>query len=87
MAIVEECSIWTNGMVISFNKKGEQIPEYGGFILDIAEKLKVGCDENTKWTFGKWEEWAQDANFNWYWEQKKKDKQDGEQEKNNKQEK
>ena len=87
MAIVEECSIWTNGMVISFDEKGEQIPEYGGFILDIAEKLKVGCDENTKWIFGEWGEWAQDVNFNWYWEQKKKDKQGREQDKNNKQEK
>lgn len=76
MAIVKECSIWTNGMVISFDEKGEQIPEYGGFILDISEKLKTGCDENTKWIFGRWGEWAQDANLNWYWT---KDKQDNKQ--------
>jgi hypothetical protein len=73
MVIVEKCTIWTNGMVISFDEKGEQIPECGGFILDIADKLKACCDENTKWTFGRWTEWAEEANFNWYWEQKKKE--------------
>jgi hypothetical protein len=73
MAIVKYCTIWTNGMVTSFDEKGEQISEYGGFILDIAEKLKSGCDENTKWKFGRWAEWVQDANFNWYWEQKKEE--------------
>lgn len=74
MAIVKEAMIFTNGLVMSFDEKGEQIPEYQGFILDIGDKLKVGCDEDTKWSFGKWEEWAQEANFKWYWEQKKQDK-------------
>jgi hypothetical protein len=73
MAIVKSCTIWTNGIVMSFDEKGEQIPGYQGFILDIAEKLKIGCDENTKWTFGNWSEWLHDANLNWYWT---KDKQD-----------
>lgn len=73
MSIIKECTIWTNGMVSSFDEKGEQIPEYQGFILNIAEKLKTGCDEHTKWTFGKWEEYIQEANFNWYWEQNKKE--------------
>lgn len=73
MTKVKECAIWTNGLVMSFDEKGEPIPEYQGFILDIAEKLKSGCDENTKWIFGNWGEWAEEANFNWYWEKKKKE--------------
>ena len=70
MAKIKKCSLWTNGMVISFDEKGEQIPECGGFILDIADILKDNCDENTKWSFGKWTEWAYEANLNWYWEKK-----------------
>jgi hypothetical protein len=82
VAMIKECSIWTNGMVISFDEKGEQIPCYGGFILDIADKLKSGCDENTKWSFGKCGEWVQEANLNWYWTKNKQDnKQDNEKEK------
>ncbi len=77
MAIVKSCTIWTNGIVMSFDEKGEQIPEYQGFILDISEKLKTGCDENTKWTFGKWGEWLQDIDVKWYWEKKKKERQTG----------
>lgn len=71
MAKIKKCVIWTNGMVSSFDEKDEQIAEYQGFILDMADKLKDGCDENTEWSFGKWQEWAQEANFNWYWEKKK----------------
>lgn len=64
--------------VLFGHEKGEQIPEYGGFILDISDKLKdnkgqqnAACDENTKWSFGKWQEWVYDANLQWYWEKKK----------------
>jgi hypothetical protein len=71
MTKIKECIIWTNGTVLSLDEKGEQIPEYQGFILDIADKLKDNCDENTKWSFGKWQEWAYEANFSWYWEKKK----------------
>ncbi len=67
MAVIKSCIIWTNGTVSSFNKEGEQIPEYQGFILDIADKLKTACDENTKWTFSGWNEWSQDADFGWHW--------------------
>lgn len=70
MTKIKECTIWTNGMVSSFDEKGEQMPEYQGFILDIADKLKNGCDENTKWSLGKWQEWIYEANFSWYWEKR-----------------
>lgn len=68
---VSTATIWTNGMVMCFDEKGEEIPEYEGFILDIADKLKDNCDENTKFSFGKWQEWVYEANFKWYWEKKK----------------
>lgn len=67
MVKIKECIIATNGMVISFDEKGEQVPECQGFILDIAEKLKDNCDENTKWSFG-----LLKANMNWYWKEKNK---------------
>ena len=71
MAKIKKCIIWTNGLVSSFDEKEDQIPEYQGFILDIADKLKDNCDEDTKWFFGKWQEWANEANFSWYWGKKK----------------
>ena len=74
MTKIENCTIWTNGMVSCFDKSGEQIPEYQGFILDVAEKLKTGCDENTKWSLGKFGELLLDANLGWYWEKKKEQK-------------
>lgn len=62
---IKNCIIFTNGMVSSFDEKGEQVPECQGFILDIANKLKSCCDENTKWQLG-----VQDANLEWYWKEK-----------------
>lgn len=72
MAKVKKCIIFTSGMVASFDEKGEQISECQGFILDIAEKLKNCCDENTEWSFGKYKEWIEEAKFKWYWEKKNK---------------
>lgn len=74
MINVKNCIIWTNGLVSSFDEKGEQIPECQGFILEIADKLKEHCDENTKWQFGKYGEGILDANMKWYWEAKKQPK-------------
>lgn len=71
MAKIKECILATNGMVGSFDDNDEQIPECQGFILDIADKLKDNCDENTKWTFGGPGKGMLDANMNWYWEKKK----------------
>ncbi len=64
MTKVKDCIIFTNGMVASLDENGEQIADCQGFILDIAEKLKNCCDENTIWQFGEW-------NLKWYWEKKK----------------
>lgn len=71
MTKVKNCTIWTNGMVSSFDDKGEQIPGCQGFILEVAGKLKICCDKYTKWSFGKYEEWLQEAKLEWYWEKKK----------------
>lgn len=67
MMKVKNVVIFTNGMVSSFDDKGEQIPQCQGFILDIAEELKNCCDEETKWQFGSYKNWIEDANLNWYW--------------------
>jgi len=73
MAKVKDCIVFTNGMVSSFDSKGEQISECQGFILDIADKLKECCDENTTWKFGNWEGGILDAKFSWYWKKRKED--------------
>ena len=67
---VKKCTILTNGMVMSFDENDEQIPECQGFILDFAEKLKIGCDENTKWSYGKYGDWMEAADLSWFWKQK-----------------
>lgn len=59
---IKYCLVATNGLVACQDENGEQITELQGFILDIAEKLKEYCDENTKWRFG-----IQDGNVAWYW--------------------
>ena len=73
MAKVKDCTIFANGMVMSFDENGEQVSECQGFILDIAEKLKNCCDENTKWKLGDYGRWLFEANLSWYWEKKKKE--------------
>lgn len=69
--LVKNCIIFPNGMVASFDDKGGQIPACQGFILDIADKLKNCCDENTKWQLG-----VQDADFAWYWMKEKESEKD-----------
>lgn len=73
MSKIVECIIFSNGNVISFDEKGEQAPECQGFILDIAEKLKECCDENTRWKLGEFGRWTYGANLSWYWEKKKRE--------------
>lgn len=70
MVKIKECMLATNGMVASIDENDEQIAEYQGFILDIADKLKENCDENTKWTFGG----SIDCDMNWYWKKIKAEK-------------
>ncbi len=71
MKKIKNCIIFTNGMVSCFDENGDQIGDCQGFILDVAEVLKNNCDEDTRWQFGKWGGYVQDANFNWYWENMK----------------
>ena len=68
---VKECFIWTNGMVMCLDEEGEKITNCQGFILDVAEKLKTCCDENTKWNLGKYGGLLLDADMAWYWKKKK----------------
>lgn len=71
MSKIKDCIIFSNGMVSSFDEKGEQVSDCQGFILEIAEKLKECCDENTRWKLGEFGRWTHDANLSWYWEKKK----------------
>lgn len=74
MVKIKDCILATNGMVMSFDENNEQISEYEGFILDIADKLKEGCDENTKWIFGGPGKGTLDCNMSWYWKKRKDEK-------------
>jgi len=67
MSLIRKCVLFTNGMVAAFDEKGKQIPEYQGFILDVAEKLKTGCDENTVFGICNYESWLEIVDFSWYW--------------------
>ena len=68
--MVTNCIIFTNGMVMAFDENGNQVAECQGFILNVAEKLKSHCNENTKWEFAEWKKWSMPANFNWWWKNK-----------------
>ena len=69
---IVQCTIFTNGMVMAFDDKGEQITECQGFILDVAEKLSAYCDKDTKWEFCKWMGSRMEADFSWWWERRAK---------------
>ncbi|MCD6124312.1 hypothetical protein J7J62_03975 [bacterium] len=72
MREIKDCFVFTNGMVMAFDKNGKQITECQGFILDVADKLLSYCNKQTQWHFAKWQEWAIPVNFNWRWEKDKK---------------
>lgn len=74
MVKIKDCILATNGMVSTFDENGEQILGLQGFILDIADKLKENCDENTKWIFGGPGKGTLDCNMSWYWKKKKDEK-------------
>lgn len=52
MTKAKQVILFTNGMIAAFDEKGEQIPEYQGFIFEVAEKLKTVCDKDTKFSIG-----------------------------------
>ena len=68
--VIKNCIIFTNGVVMAFDEDGNQIPEYQGFILDVAEELKSHCNENTKWEFAEWGKWSMPINLSWWWKEK-----------------
>lgn len=49
--------VWNNGMVMAFNSKGYQVPEYQGRREDVLDKIKrdfpdaviKGEDEGLQW--------------------------------------
>lgn len=68
MAKVKHVIIYTNGNTMVFDEKGEQMGDFQGFILDIAPKLLEVCDKDTAFSFSKWGEWEEKANFGWRFE-------------------
>jgi len=67
---VQTCYITARGMVIGFDAAGKQVTECQGFILAVGSELKIRCDGNTKWFFGKRESWLEEADFSWWWLEK-----------------
>ena len=65
--------MFQNGMVMVFDKEGEQIPECQGFILDegIVERLRYECGKDTVFRYGDWPKGQGIAcNFKWWFEKK-----------------
>ena len=74
---VVHATIFTNGMVMAFNDKGEQMSDCQGFILDehVRKNLVESCDKDTKFDFGDWtNKTGMSANFGWWWKDSKKGK-------------
>jgi len=57
--IVKSVYLFTSGMVIVFNEKGEQIPELQGRLDTVKEKILEASDQNTRFNISRWNEWAQ----------------------------
>jgi len=55
-----------DGMVVVFDKNGRQMPEYHGFLLEVASKLPEVCDENTWFYMG-----GVDVYFSWWFRKQK----------------
>ena len=69
----KEVIVFTNGNIMVFDEKGNQIPSCQGCFLDtkIIEKLNKYCDINTKFYFGNWNEKVkQFVNVKWWFEPK-----------------
>ena len=60
--------IFTNGNTIVWNENGETMPEYEGFILDVAPKLIKVCDKDTNFMIANREGWQKSLNFSWWFE-------------------
>lgn len=71
MGKVKDVFIFTNGNTMVMDVNGEQMPDYQGFILDIAPRLIEVCDKDTNFEFAKWKGWSETANFSWWFEKYK----------------
>ena len=67
----KQAIIFTNGNIMVFNEKGEQVPECQGCVLDveIMKNLNKYCDKNTEFYFGNWGERTKSRlNLKWWFE-------------------
>ncbi len=63
---IDKVIIFQNGMVAVFDKNGNQIPYYQGFIFEVAEKLAEGSDKDTKFSLGVPGIGEINCNFSWW---------------------
>ena len=73
MAKVTELWLFSNGMVMAFDEKGEQVVGCQGFILDIADAIAEYCDSETKWFMAS-REGSVDANWSWWFRRREEQK-------------
>ena len=45
---------WANGMVMVFDKNGEQISEYQGKYVSVKSKILKNATNETKFYYGQW---------------------------------
>ena len=45
---------WQNGMVMTFDEHGEQVPEYQGWLSQVYEPLLRNAPEDVKLYMGTW---------------------------------
>ena len=54
--MIKKAILWTNGMVMVFDEKGEQMPEYQGQYSEVKDKILKASTPETVFTFGQWNE-------------------------------
>jgi len=47
---------WSNGMVMAFDRDGEQMPEYQGRMGEVLPRIIREAPSDTKWFIGSWRE-------------------------------
>lgn len=50
--MIKDVILWQNGMVMVFDEKGQQIPEYQGRVEDVKESIDKVF--KGRWTNGDW---------------------------------
>lgn len=54
MSGIAEIIVWSNGMVMTFDDLGQQMPDYQGRASDVLEKALAAADEGTTLSTSDW---------------------------------